>query len=122
MGMWRRPRFAATFGTIVGGLGTAFLALWGWGVVATMNAVEYEHQEDRTAIVLERGVETIETFRAQNDELPGGIDGNKLLISAELNDAWGQSLRYDPIDEDTYSIRSAGPDGEFDTDDDLTMR
>jgi len=122
LGMTRRPRTAATVGTALGLAGTGFLALWGWGIVATMNAVDYEQRAHQTAVVLEQGREQIEHFRHEHNELPEGIEGNKLLITNDLNDAWGQSLRYEPLDESGYRIRSAGPDQQFDTADDLTNR
>ena len=118
----RGPRFAATLGTILGGVGTAFLALWGWAAVAAMNAVEYEDQAQRTALVLQEGADAVEDFRVDNKYLPDGIDGNKLLIAKDLQDAWGTSIRYDALDDHNYLIRSAGPDKEFDTADDLTRR
>ena len=118
----RRPRFAATVGTIIGGAGTAFLAMWGLLAVAAFNAAEYEDQADRTEMVLEQGVDAIEKFRSDHQQLPGAITGNKLLIAGELNDAWGESLRYDPLEGGNYLVRSAGPDRTFDTTDDLTLR
>jgi len=36
-----------------------------------------------------------------------------------LYDAWGTPFRYTKIDEDTFEIRSAGPDKLMDTDDDI---
>mgnify|MGYP007073184359 CR=1 FL=1 len=118
----RGPRFAAWSGTLLGAVGTAFLALWGWAAVAAFNAVEYEQQQDQTEVVMEQAVASIEQFHREHKMLPEGVDGNKLLIAADLNDAWGQSLRYDPIDDDEYLIRSAGPDQKFDTSDDLTLQ
>lgn len=122
VGMTRRPRGAATVGLVLGGLGTAFLAFAGWAAMAGFSAVEYDRQVAQTQIALARGVDEIEQFHSKQDELPHGITGNKTLISAGLKDAWGNELRYDRLDENNFVVRSAGPDEQFDTSDDLTQR
>ena len=120
LGLLRGPRGSAMFGTLLGGLGTAFLLLWGWGVVAGINAVDTAVKSDETEVAMRTAVAKIEEYRQEYRQLPEGVEGNVLLIEAELNDAWGQSLRYEPIDKGQYAVRSAGPDQEFDTADDLT--
>ncbi len=52
-------------------------------------------------------------------ELPGVIDGNMMAI--EHVDAWKEMLRYE-VENDYAILRSAGPDGKFDTGDDLTSK
>lgn len=120
VGMLRRPRGAATVGTILGGLGTAFLLLVGWGVLSSVDAATNARNLARTEDALQAAVVTVESFEHENGHLPEGVDGNKLLINAELNDGWGQSIRYEPLDKDSFQVRSAGPDETFDTSDDLT--
>ena len=46
-------------------------------------------------------------------------DDQGLLKSADLNDAWGNPLEY-KVDGRKYTIRSAGPDGQMNTEDDIT--
>lgn len=116
-----RSRGAASFGTLLGGLGTGFLLLWGWGAIAGINAIDTAVKSDATGVAMQQAIATIEEFRRENNQLPEGVDGNVLLIEAELKDAWGESLRYDQIDKHDYDIRSAGPDRQFDTRDDLTL-
>ncbi len=55
-------------------------------------------------------------FRDNNDGLPTGIDGNMLLI--KYADPWGESLRFEP-EQESATIRSAGPDGKFNSKDDV---
>jgi hypothetical protein len=119
LALLRGPRGSAMFGTLLGALGTGFLLLWGWGVVAGINAVDTAVKSDETAAAMRTAVAKIEEYRQEYRQLPEGVEGNVLLIEAELNDAWGQSLRYDSIDKRQYAVRSAGPDREFDTADDL---
>jgi len=55
-------------------------------------------------------------FREDNSGLPTGIDGNMLLV--KYADPWGESLRFEP-EQDQATIRSAGPDGKFNSNDDV---
>jgi len=57
--------------------------------------------------------------RAENDRLPGNIAGNRLAI--EQVDAWNEPLRYE-VHEDHFLVRSAGPDGDFETGDDIVRK
>jgi len=120
LGMARQPRGAATFGTVVGAMGTLFLLIWGGTLMAGVSAANHAANVHQTEQSLSAAVATIEQYKSDHKRLPEDIEGNKLLIRAESSDAWGQSLRYDPIDGDGYLVRSAGPDAQFDTGDDLT--
>jgi hypothetical protein len=120
LGMLRGQRGAATFGAFLGALGTGFLALWGWGVVAGITAVDVAVKSEETAAAMQTAVDKIEAYTVENGRAPEGIEGNMLLIEADLNDAWGESLRYDALEKNAFAIRSAGPDKKFDTADDLT--
>ncbi len=43
-----------------------------------------------------------------------------LLDKDKLKDSWGNDFRYKKVSKHKYEIRSAGPDGQFDTGDDIT--
>jgi hypothetical protein len=121
LAMGKRPRFAATIGTVLGGLGTAFLVMIGWAVLAGVQTVNHQIKADQTADSFASAVAAVEEYQVRNQgRLPEGIEGNKLLITRKLNDAWGGELRYDVMPPRGYLIRSAGPDRQFDTADDLT--
>lgn len=54
------------------------------------------------------------------EDLTKGInDDEPLLKAGSLNDAWGQPFEY-KLEGKKYSIRSAGPDGQMNTEDDIT--
>lgn len=121
--LFRRPRGLAIAGTVIGLVGS----VWVVGALlfvttARMTAVEraeYVRAADVTRAAFAQGNQLIEIHRAEQGRLPDGVAGNKLLL--ELTDGWGGSIRYDIQDDDkTYLLRSAGPDGTFDTADDLT--
>jgi hypothetical protein len=99
---------------LVGSVASLFIA----GVVSGVQSAERAHKTSMTEDVLVEAERIIEMHRAENGKLPGGIEGNKLLL--DMSDAWDNSIRYDRIDDFTYLVRSAGADGEFDTDDDVT--
>lgn len=47
-------------------------------------------------------------------------DGDQGLLKAkDVNDAWGNAFEY-KVDGKKYTIRSAGPDGQMNTEDDIT--
>lgn len=115
----KKPRGAALAGVFLGLIGSAWVALLGAAMIgsaqgaAAMQAQRLETQT-QTAMVQAEGV--ISHHRGDTGRLPEGIEGNKLVLS--FTDAWGHALRYDR-DDNAFAIRSAGPDGEFDTSDDL---
>lgn len=52
----------------------------------------------------------------------GGLPPTPLAISPEiLIDAWGRRVQYTPAQE-SFEIRSAGPDGRFESDDDVVVQ
>jgi hypothetical protein len=117
----RQPRGFATAGTILGGLGTAMIV--GMSVL-TLTAghsikteIENSYHANQTLQASLRAQQAIETYRAEHGALPEGIPGNKLVVV--IADAWGEALRYDVDEGKRYLIRSAGPDQQFDTADDL---
>ena len=115
----RAPRGAALTGAVLGFLGTAVVAT---AVIGGAVFVDAAAKSNQTEVALQRAAVAVEQYQREHEALPGGIDGNKLLIAAELEDAWGESLRYEIEGKNAYTIRSAGPDGKFDTVDDLTSR
>ena len=70
----------------------------------------------------------INTFDACSGRLPDSLDeltkksgDNAALLDKKfLKDSWGHLFQYKKMDKYKYEIRSAGPDGELGTADDLT--
>ena len=121
VGLFKPPRGFALAGTIIGFLGTAWLAAVGYalvmGTIAAKTAAEASVQSFATMAAFEQGKAAIESSRRETGRLPDGIDGNKLVL--DIKDGWQQPIHYVPEGDDSYVLRSAGPDGEFHTDDDL---
>lgn len=120
LAMYRRPRRLATAGVVLGLLPTL---IWGLLVVGTISGVHQQRQrariERQTAITesqLAEAWNAIDAFQREHDRLPSGIEGNKLAVLHE--DAWQRPLRYE-IYPDQIVIRSSGPDGDFESRDDI---
>lgn len=83
----------------------------------------------------EAGIDRVEgDFRALNTALtsyaategsyPQGDLGHTLssyMPRVPAHDPWGKGYRYTRLAENDYELRSAGPDGAFDTGDDIVM-
>lgn len=125
LGLFSRPRGYAIAGVIMGLLGSliplslAIMFFLAVAVGAPMMQVVLQEVGDSlaTGAVVMDAKKRIEEYRAENQRLPEGIEGNKLV--AEYKDAKGNSVRYE-ITPEGYAIRSAGKDGKFETEDDVT--
>lgn len=128
----RRPRRGlAVVGTVLSLIGTGVIAL---GIAAGVHdhnqRMAHVHQRQHARLIktqvadcrqiLASAEKDIEEFKAENDGLlPSEYSGMLMMVTHK--DSWKNELRYEV--GDAYSlIRSAGPDGEFDNDDDVTRR
>jgi len=121
LGLFSKNRGFAIAGLIIGGLGSAIVAIGVASVAMAASAIHHYQVEvpkqAQTAEVLAIAAVEVEQFRHQHGKLPEGIEGNKLVL--KFQDAYGTSLRYEPEEGTKFAVRSAGPDQEFDTPDDL---
>jgi hypothetical protein len=60
-------------------------------------------------------------FAAEGEGLPGSLADLPRFrpTAAATPDAWGRSIRYERLSDSSFRLRSAGPDGAFDTADDI---
>lgn len=131
IGIRRSPRTLATFSTITSGAITALMAL---GIVAADR--DHDHREARReharwmerqegnihatrALILKAEDDLLEFQRNHSGQLPAEYDG--MLLTVSHLDAWKNPLRYE-VAGGNYFVRSAGPDEEYETDDDLKHR
>ena len=86
---------------------------------------EARKQATRTSIA---AISTaISTFDATKSRLPDSMDelcaesgdSAALLDKANLSDSWGKPFQYKKISKFKYEVRSAGPDGNMGSEDDL---
>lgn len=108
IGLGRQPKGFAIAGTIIGALGSLMLvavAVFGWpyGV---------------TGLRLAWNKNAIETYAQEHGEMPDDEEGVRIL--PDPLDGWDRPFRYVRI-PGSYELKSAGPDGLFDTQDDLEL-
>jgi HAMP domain-containing protein len=131
MGLRRRPRGMAAFGTLFSVGGTAILALAIAAGVAGHQRKADQHRRHvaqralaakiaETRATLAAAAKEIERLtESNNDVLPDGLEGNTHAVG--YRDAWKRELRYD-LHADGCILRSSGPDGRFETNDDQIHR
>ena len=70
---------------------------------------------------LERIKLALEEYRSEKGSYPTGIGGALTNYGENIviEDPWGNDYRYDQVARFEYRLRSIGPDGEADTDDDI---
>lgn len=121
IGLFKPPRGMAITGTILGVIGSFFLAIFGFGmvlaVVGPIFLIKSAAEEAITREAIMQARNKIEQHRIEQGSLPDGVAGNKLIL--EFKDAWKHELRYDGEEGGTFVVRSMGPDGKFDTPDDI---
>ena len=115
--MFKRPRGLAVVGMFIGFIGTAILAaiLFVFGFVIftcfTLGTPGF-----RTVVAVAEARQAINNYVIAHGTLPNDLEG-QLAISSET-DGWGHILKY-TREGQRFEIRSAGPDGFFNTGDDI---
>lgn len=122
LGLRREPKVLAIVGTIIGGLMTLFytaiLAMYGAMLAACIGIGAAAQPMIQTQGALSNAQRQIENSMGAGGVYPGEAKGNELI--AGQTDYWKTQLRYEPTDGG-FVIRSAGPDQQFNTSDDLTV-
>ena len=61
------------------------------------------------------------TFATGGEGLPETLEDLRKFhpTAAALPDAWGKRIRYEKLTDSSFRLRSAGPDGAFETEDDI---
>ena len=120
IGMLRAPRGLAFAGVLLGALGTLPWAALAVGVYSEARHQEqiarHQVEKQQTVTTFEEVLAKVHAYRADEGHLPDQLEGNRIAVRFE--DGWEQSIRYE-IRGDKILLRSAGPDGEFETGDDM---
>jgi hypothetical protein len=74
-----------------------------------------------TAVDLESLAREVLSYAAGGEGLPESLEDLRKLhrAAASRKDAWGRGFRYEKLSDSDFRLASAGPDGEFGTDDDV---
>jgi hypothetical protein len=131
IGLRREPRGLARAGTVLSLIGCTVA---GGVVLLAVNAEkDYRSRQQRqldqilnvelaqrTSRTLQQAEAEFREFASVNaGQLPTWIDAN--MVAIKHKDGWGESLRFD-VEKDGAKLRSAGPDHQFDTGDDLLLK
>ncbi len=70
---------------------------------------------------LESLAKVILSFAAEGEGLPESLEALRRYhpVASARTDTWGHRIRYEKLSEDSFRLTSAGPDGAFDTADDI---
>jgi ribosomal protein L18 len=131
IGLRKGPGFFSVAGAV---LSTIALAGMAFSIFAESSAKHHRHmrhrqhvyhQQVQTQVTQTKSIMTdaekeIRSFKNEHsNQLPADMTGS--LIAVQFKDAWKKELRYET--ENNYCLlRSAGPDQEFETSDDLTRK
>lgn len=121
IGLFKKPRGFAAAGFAMSLVGVGFI-----GTVTALPFVAHRHHQmarvdeanqQVTRNAIRSAISEIEHSRqtGPSDNLDG-FQGN--AVTVQYRDAWGNELRFDERN-DGFAVRSAGPDQNFDTADDL---
>ena len=75
-----------------------------------------------TAVNLSQIERAVLTWQATTGELPENLAevSRARILAGAAADAWGRSVRYEKTSSTGFRLVSAGPDGRFDTGDDIS--
>ena len=74
-----------------------------------------------TAVNLESLSREVLSYAAEGNGLPDTLEVLRRFhpTAGALPDVWGRKIRYERLSDSSFRLRSAGPDGAFETEDDI---
>jgi hypothetical protein len=93
----------------------------GKGGIEIMVDEYLESKIELTRANLEALSREVLAYAAEGQGLPESLEALRKFhpTAGSLRDAWGKAFRYERLSEDSFRLRSSGPDGEFETGDDI---
>ncbi len=120
-GLGKQPRGLAIAGTIIGGLGSTFLAFFGFALVMGLlgigAVVDSTIALAETYTAMSQAADDVRQKYNENETLPGDTTGT-VIVSKHI-DGWSNPLRYRMVNDKEFELISNGPDGLADTADDV---
>ena len=117
LGLFQKPRGFAVAGVLLGLPGLLIFVLFGFAAVMALFGIASAVDASEVHVGMQNAAARIqevysENRQASDGELRDAIEGDE--------DPWGTQIVF-RRDGRQFTLRSAGPDGEFDTDDDQTQ-
>jgi len=74
-----------------------------------------------TRVDLESLSREVLSYASEGEGLPETLEALRRFhpTAGALPDAWGRAIRYERLSDESFRLRSAGPDGAFGTEDDI---
>ncbi len=74
-----------------------------------------------TRVNLESLSREVLSYASEGEGLPETLEALRRFhpTAGALPDAWGRAIRYERLSDESFRLRSAGPDGAFGTEDDI---
>ena len=117
----RPPRGFAIAGTVVGLLGVLLVGGGLFAINQSFSQFGYTISDIWKLAELQtpasKAATNITQHYSQQNALPANAKGQSLI--AGTADPWGHDLRYQRVDQRTFELISLGPDGKYDTSDDV---
>jgi hypothetical protein len=114
--LFKRPRGFAVAGTVIGAVMSIFLVVAGIGIVAGFLGLANSAKQFSAVGNLTNAKTTVQNYMQSRGQLPSEGEAKNLITT---DDPWGKRIRYERIASDEYTLRSAGPDSQFNTSDDV---
>ncbi len=114
--LFKRPRGLAIAGTVLGLIGSLWLAFFGVALVLGMLGLRVA-EEIATTDSLRDAAMRIDEYEGEHGAYPSQEEGQRII--QPYTDDWGNALRYAVVAGGAYTIISSGRDGTFGTADDL---
>jgi hypothetical protein len=129
LALFKRPRTLAFLGLLIGLAGSLGFIFWGFAALVAVLGL------GTAAVALESGprLDTLQTlsraqsaltthYRKHNDTLPNANEWRSVLSRAGVStvDGWNRPYDYSIEGDNKFVLISAGPDGTFHTEDDIT--
>lgn len=118
IGLLQRPRGFAIAGVLIGLVGIVQLIVVGVIGYRIITQGKDVIVSIATVVVVHESANRVGEFWEEHGRLPTQEEGDELI--ADRKDAWDNPLKYES-DEHSFSIRSAGLDGNLNTKDDIVV-
>jgi hypothetical protein len=115
----KSPRVFAVLGTVFGVIGTVLLAVSVWAGSQMMPVVAKFEETTQSYKAIDRAIST--WMATSGGQAPADLSVVSLPSGADV-DGWGTPFKFTPsADGLSWTLVSAGPDGQFDTPDDVVF-
>lgn len=102
-------------------IGILFFRAGDKSVIETQVDAYSDAKKDLTAVNMKTVSNEVLSFMSSEGRTPADFREMRKLqrVPIAFLDAWGREIRYEKLSDSSFRLTSSGPDGSFDTDDDI---